>query len=545
MPLKPGEFIVDGLSSDTLDIRCTTRPDLVVPKRNVKVFNVMSGSGDLLSDEEGYENTTMSLSLAIKGRNENDVILNRTKVNSLFTQGRYNQIEFWFDEGTIYHAYVKDPPKLVNKNFYNGTILFDVELSVKPWKSTPHLGPTVIHVGKSGQKIDNPTYYSSKPLLKITGRGDATVTLNKTMEFTNIEGHIYVDTENFMCYKERNVDLTPEVTTQELRKVAFAYCSNPTSGEDFTTVGTKANSNIIAKAIPRYAYGENLDHDTNVDNIMFSGMHVKLKPNTKYTLVARGSSANGNDTSKPLMGVSLSEPYGSGREWKRNIYHEEVVFKSRNMTTEIKVFTTPSTLDPNKPLELRADYTMEDYVREGNKVEWYALYEGDNVGSAFPLNTQARQQRFKYIGIKKGETSNNHRDYSWFLVKNRTWKESFLHIMYSSKSDGSGYTTYVNQSTRYVGFAYTTSPIPPKDKTQYTWLDTGYPDQVTSGSTTKDKYNLVDRGGTYLNQSHKTNAIEFFNILPNNIRDFPNKNVVTWSGNILSIEIYPNWRKLI
>lgn len=48
-------------------------------------------------------------------------------------------------------------------------------------------------------------------------------------------------------------------------------------------------------------------------------------------------------------------------------------------------------------------------------------------------------------------------------------RSSFLHIRYSANADGTDMTSAPTSTTKYIGFAETTSAIAPTDKTAYTW----------------------------------------------------------------------------
>ena len=62
--MKPGEFKVKSVNSGDLGIYIQTRPTILAPARRIEFMRSYQSDGDLVYDEETYEDTNTTLSLA-------------------------------------------------------------------------------------------------------------------------------------------------------------------------------------------------------------------------------------------------------------------------------------------------------------------------------------------------------------------------------------------------------------------------------------------------------------------------------------------------
>lgn len=108
--------------------------------------------------------------------------------------GRKMQIRFLNDPDWYYIG------RCTVKSKINGsTIHFTVDVTADPYKRIVNETPTVFSAAGS---ITNPTDFASRPLIRVNGTGDGTVTIgNKTITLTDIDEYIVIDSMLMDCYK--------------------------------------------------------------------------------------------------------------------------------------------------------------------------------------------------------------------------------------------------------------------------------------------------------------------------------------------------------
>jgi len=86
------------------------------------------------------------------------------------------------------------------ENRYTRLGKFDISFVCRPERFLI-TGNTAVQV-VSGGTLFNPTAFNAKPLIKITGSGNGTLTVNGTvMSFTNIADYLNLDCEEQNCYR--------------------------------------------------------------------------------------------------------------------------------------------------------------------------------------------------------------------------------------------------------------------------------------------------------------------------------------------------------
>lgn len=165
---------------------------------------------------------------------------------------------------------------------------------------------------------------------------------------------------------------------------------------DYTTVGTNAQSRVVAKARPRFEARDN-SREAIMD-IWQTRQAVRLKPNTTYTLTARGCSKfyaeNARDYRAYLfMDFGYESPVTASLQFKNNNYEIKSV-----------TFTTPSNLSPNQTLMLRAQGGEEDADWTGLSLDWYVLTEGNQARQDYPTNEAAQFMKYRYMGFMTTST---------------------------------------------------------------------------------------------------------------------------------------------
>lgn len=197
--MKPGEFIIDGVSSLEFKTLIQERPSIPSAKRKLTVKQIPGVSGDYLFDEEAYDNVSFSLSLFTTGNSEEEVNQNRYELVHLFNGGSYIEMQMYSDKEFVYEVSLQESIEFEPSGRTPLLLPMKMTLSAKPFK---RISDNKIWTGKS-LNIHNPYYYASKPEITLYGNGDMQLVLNETeFPFKEIDEHVVIDSEVQHAYKQ-------------------------------------------------------------------------------------------------------------------------------------------------------------------------------------------------------------------------------------------------------------------------------------------------------------------------------------------------------
>lgn len=240
--MKPGEFIIDGVSSADSNVWIQSRPVINGPTRRVEYVQSFQMDGDLPFDDEAYNNTELSLSLASippgsflpKAGDIETVNKARQTIYSMFDSGEYRDAQFYFDPNKIYHV-MPTEEQYETKRFLNAAMAVSITLSVLPWK---HLIGYPKHQISSGVKLQNPTGKIARPIITVTGTGDMILTMNsRSFTMKGIAGSIVLDCDAESAY---TVTTNGTIASNQNDKVytrAYPYLDSGNTSVSWTGTG--------------------------------------------------------------------------------------------------------------------------------------------------------------------------------------------------------------------------------------------------------------------------------------------------------------------
>lgn len=199
--LQPGEYKFNGVESTSLgNSIIQIRPEIHVPKRKVTFIPVPGVSGDYIFDEHAYENTSMNLELISKIQDETVIPELKELIAYTFDTGTYVPLELYFDPDRIYYAKTLNGPNFRMSGQWPNVVLYSMELSIRPFKDWATTYDTV--VPSEGLTLINPSNYPAKPIFKLTGTGDMTLTVNDIdYNVQNVVQRITLDSKLEEAYK--------------------------------------------------------------------------------------------------------------------------------------------------------------------------------------------------------------------------------------------------------------------------------------------------------------------------------------------------------
>lgn len=203
--MRPGEFLINGNSSERYALLIQERPNISMPKRRVSFVSPVSYDGELVYDDDGYEPTEFELKCLYDGRPHGDDFSElseaRNTIAAFFNFGKGEWVKFvpYFDPDHTYHI-IATEIEFENKYFYDGCISFTVKVKCQPYKYQEESTLTIGHNGT----ITNLGLYSSKPIVNFTNvYGDLDIQIGDVkMQFRSltVQDNVYIDCENYAVY---------------------------------------------------------------------------------------------------------------------------------------------------------------------------------------------------------------------------------------------------------------------------------------------------------------------------------------------------------
>ena len=197
--MKRGSFIIDGVSSETVNTLIQSRPAIEAPLRKVEWTSPYGTDGDIPFDEGAYSNTSMDLYMLTDG---NNAIQDRQALyNLLDGRGVYKDFIPYFDPDKIYRVMLNDKVSFDSRYYLKEVQSLSVKFTVKPYKYLVDNDPIIMDE-KNGQAI-NPTNYTSQPIIKIFGTGPVTLKVNGfEYNIKEVEDTITLSSERYAAYQE-------------------------------------------------------------------------------------------------------------------------------------------------------------------------------------------------------------------------------------------------------------------------------------------------------------------------------------------------------
>lgn len=186
----------NGKSSDDFRLIVQKYPDVILPTRKHEKVSVPGRNGDILIQEDAFENVTQRYEIYISAEDTRLTPITHKIAEWLCVKG-YQKLEDSYFLDTFRLASYNGGLEIENvlNRFGRATIEFDC----KPQRFFK-FGDFFLDV-TNGQKLQNPSPFTAKPILIVSGSGAGTITINnKTLSLTDSNG-ITLDCELMQAYK--------------------------------------------------------------------------------------------------------------------------------------------------------------------------------------------------------------------------------------------------------------------------------------------------------------------------------------------------------
>ena len=183
---------------DIIPAWIASAPKIVKPKRKMTVVQIPGSNREVVEMEDAWECYDQPYTLFVGEDSENTLQEILADVASKLYKTGWQTLTDDYEDDTYRMAYYEGPFDVENR--YNIAGKFDVTFRCRPERFLLS-GNTAVTVA-SGNTITNPTPYSSKPLIHITGSGSGTLTVaGVTMSFTGITDYLNIDCDTMRVYR--------------------------------------------------------------------------------------------------------------------------------------------------------------------------------------------------------------------------------------------------------------------------------------------------------------------------------------------------------
>ena len=188
-----GTIFWNGRSSDSVGIVVENFPDYTIAERDYDVEHVPGRNGDLLLDNECYNNVSASYDIAFGSIEKNHSEMAAAVSEWLHSASGYARLEDSYSPMYYRLAYYQDEVDLTNilNHLGRATISF----SCMPQRFLKTGDNMVTFTGGSG-KLRNPTRFPAKPIITVYGSDSGVLTVNgKQLTIESISGSTVLDSD--------------------------------------------------------------------------------------------------------------------------------------------------------------------------------------------------------------------------------------------------------------------------------------------------------------------------------------------------------------
>ena len=191
-------IIFNNLDSRDLDITIENIPN--IPTSNRIYETVEIDGGENLTKIKGFENIEISFNFVYKAK-EDEYLKKKQRIDSWLLGNVNKYLTYNLDNFSAYRVKKVsiDNTTTTSRIVRHFTVTFTCT-GLKYMSS----GLNSLELATTGIKINNSGDYESKPLLKIFGSGNITISIgSNSFTINNVNNYVVIDSELKECYKDR------------------------------------------------------------------------------------------------------------------------------------------------------------------------------------------------------------------------------------------------------------------------------------------------------------------------------------------------------
>lgn len=190
----------NGINSDSLGVIVEQYPHRTFAKKKINVYSVPGRTGDIIDDEQAFENYTQEYNIFIEGDEIHNLPLrSRAVANWLMEPNGYAVLRDSYDINSFRYAYFEGPMDI--ETWFNIHGQATVSFVCDPHRYLDE-GQQEVTVSGSSTVLRNPTSFRAKPLIAVTGGlgGSGEISIgDKTIVINNVITGMIIDCETGQC----------------------------------------------------------------------------------------------------------------------------------------------------------------------------------------------------------------------------------------------------------------------------------------------------------------------------------------------------------
>lgn len=206
-----------GVASSDYGIVVSEAPAFDKPKRKQTIFNIPGRNGSVLFQEDAFEDVTRSYNVWIAeaitedsgGVISGDLPERIAAATAwLFSKTGYQKLEDNFEPNYYRLAYYSGGNNFTDELLQYGETTLTFTCRPERFLKSGETAVTVTN----GSELDNPTLFSSKPLIYIEGSGSISVEFGNGAITATVTDYIYIDCERLNAYRLPTENKNDQIT---------------------------------------------------------------------------------------------------------------------------------------------------------------------------------------------------------------------------------------------------------------------------------------------------------------------------------------------
>ncbi len=209
-------LIWNGVSSEEFDnLMIKKVPSLSRPRRKRDVYSVAGRNGDVIIDQDAYEDIDQEYQLFIYADEKGTEVAERAAEIAEWlynTDSGYIQLQDSYDAEYVRYAYISDQVEIENALAQFGTVVIPFRMRPERFLSG---GLMESELSGSPVQVSNLTKFASRPLFYVESNtaGAATLTVNDvTISISSLQDYLYIDCDEQNVYRQKTENKNSLVT---------------------------------------------------------------------------------------------------------------------------------------------------------------------------------------------------------------------------------------------------------------------------------------------------------------------------------------------
>lgn len=199
MQFKRGQFLINGKYSEEFNAFIRNRPISTSASRVVELRE-REGGDSIVIDKAYHKNTSKKIECYYKAPSLEDVQEYEDRITAWLDMGNYSDFVVYYDPHYIYQAIVTEAPEFKGTRKTGNIVPFEFTVSLRPFKENRSGRDSKVRTVPFA--LINTEKYASKPLIKLTGSGDASFFINdKEFKLKQLDRELIIDSKIEESYR--------------------------------------------------------------------------------------------------------------------------------------------------------------------------------------------------------------------------------------------------------------------------------------------------------------------------------------------------------